>query len=64
LPGYLQAIIERAAVQQRLEGEAHGDDPYALVLTLLDFARPLQGDTVVAARQACMSDNIPFRPLL
>jgi hypothetical protein len=40
----------------------HGD-PDALVLATLDFSRPLQGATIVAARRACMavSDNALFR---
>jgi len=65
LPVYWAIVKRPAVVQRQLEGDAHGDDPYTLVLTLLDFARPLRSDTVIAARQACMtvSDNTLFRRL-
>ena len=70
LPVYWAIIKRPAAVRRPVQGveddtdRGHGD-PDALVLAILDFSRPLQSATVVAARRACttVSDNALFRRL-
>jgi hypothetical protein len=59
LPVYW-AIVKHSEMQQR-----EGADPQALALTLVDFSRPLQGVTVMEARNACVivSDNALFQRL-
>jgi hypothetical protein len=70
LPVYWAIIKRPAAAMRPVQGEEDDtvhrhDDPDALVLAILDFSRPLQSATVVAARRACMavSDNALFRRL-
>jgi hypothetical protein len=67
LPVYWAIIKRPAAARRPVQGEENDidHDPDALVLAILDFSRPLQSATVVAARRACttVSDNALFRRL-
>ena len=60
LPVYWAIVKSRAAGAVRPRRNAD-----ALILTILDFSRPLQSTSVVAARRGCMtvSDNALFRRL-
>jgi hypothetical protein len=62
LPVYWAIIKSRAATAVRPRARQDAD---ALILTILDFSRPLRSASVVAVRRGCMtvSDNILFRRL-
>jgi len=59
---YWAIIKSRAATAVRPRARQDAD---ALILTILDFSRPLRSASVVAVRRGCMtvSDNILFRRL-
>jgi hypothetical protein len=70
LPVYWAIVKRPVAARRPVQGEEgdtnHGHDDYdERVLAILDFSRPLQSATVVAARRACItvSDNALFRRL-
>jgi hypothetical protein len=65
LPVYWAIVKSRAASASATQRRRGRRDADALILTILDFSRPLQSATIVAARRGCMavSDNILFRRL-